>query len=252
MAVNWKDAQKAEKRFWDLIYLDEAKDISSYEKISFASGINFLTKIMHRHQVDMRHFSKKSVVDLGCGPYGLIYGLAHLSNLGFCSDSKIYGVDPLIKHYKKYQTFPESENLTLINAKGEDTGISDGTIDYVFSTNVVDHVDDPNAVIKEVRRILKKDGKFCVSCHVLYPVYAPISHLFKYIDVNHPHHFTFNVLEEMLKKHFDKVTHSYTSTMVEDQPDFAPSRILKSPNIKRGLKRVLSNYILKSVYFNCQ
>lgn len=252
MALNWKNAQDAEKRFWDTIYVDEISDISSYEKISFASGVDFLTKIMLRHSIDMRDFSGRKVLDLGCGPYGIIYGLSHLVNSGFCTDIEIYGLDPLMDYYKKYDTFPECKNLTLINAKGEETGLKTGSMDFIFSTNVVDHVDDPNAVIKEARRVLKDGGTFCIACHVLYPIYGPVAPLFRYIDVNHPHHFTYNVLTSTLAEHFEDVTLTYTSTMVEDQPDFTLSRIFKSPNLIRGMKRVLSNYVLKSVYFNCR
>ena len=57
---------------------------------------------------------------------------------------------------------------------------------------------------------------------------------------------------KLCKKYFDEVKVSYRATMIEDQPDFKFSKIFKSSSIFRGIKRAISNYILYSVYFNCQ
>lgn len=252
MARSWSKAQENEKKFWDEIYVKEVSDISSYKKVTFEVGIAFLLKTIMRHNLNLNRMSDSTVADIGCGPYGLVYGLSHFSNLGYLKGCNIMGIDPLMDLYRSYRIFPECPNTKLITSKGESTGIENNSVDFVFSSNVIDHVENPSEVISEVRRILKKDGIFCVSSHVLYPIFNPVAPIFKYIDKNHPHHFTQSKLVNLLKKQFNHVELTYSATMIEDHPDFAFRKLKKSPSLIRGLKRVSSNYIIKNIYINCR
>lgn len=251
MAKNWDVAQRNEKDFWDSVYALDNQDIATYQKITFESGINFLTKVALRHKLDLNTLSDKTLVDLGCGPYGLVYGLAHLSNLGWIKKCSIIGVDPLMDHYKKYGSFPTCSNLRLLASRGENIDLGSQSADLIISSNVIDHVEDPQAVISEVKRVLKPGGSFFVSSHVVKKMFTYSAPVFKYIDKNHPHHFSETSLIALLKRNFDNIEISYKASIVEDQPDFTISRIMKSYSFLRGIKRVASNYILESLYLNC-
>lgn len=253
MAINWKNAQINEKQFWDKIYLEKNYDIRSHQPVRVERGLEFLFKTLNRHRVKLNFLNKKNVADLGCGPTGLALGLDFLLQNSYLNQTKIFAIDPLINHYERYGgLLKNSKRLSLINKKGENTGLNNNSLDLVFSTNAIDHFDNPEQVIKEVRRILKPSGRFLVSSHVLYRVYSSFVPIFKYIDKNHPHHFTETSLKTLLEKEFERVELTYSATMIEDNPDLSFYRILRSPTVTQGFKRALSNYIFQTLYFSCE
>lgn len=252
MAKNWETAQKNEKQFWDNIYLNSEKDIKTHEPIKIETGLEYLFKNLNRYQLELRHLNGVNIGDLGCGPSGLALGLDFLRQKSSLNETRIFAIDPLMDHYESYGLIKSNKNLIFVPEKGENTGLKKNSLDFVFSLNAIDHVDDPMAVIREVRRILKPSGKFLVSSHVLYRIFATVAPLIKYVDRNHPHHFTEGYLRKLLEKEFERVELTYTATMVEDHPDFSFFRVLRSKTISRGIKRTLSDYILKSVYFSCE
>ena len=252
MAKNWEIAQFREKQFWDKIYLEKNIDIKSHQPVGIERGLEFLFKTLNRHRVKLNFLNNKNVADLGCGPTGLAFGLDFLTQNSYLNQTKIFAIDPLIDYYENYGLLKSNERLSLINKKGENTGLIDNSLDLVFSSNAIDHVEDPQQVIKEVRRILKPSGQFLVSSHVLYRVYSGIAPIFKYIDKNHPHHFSETYLKNLLEKEFERVELTYSAAMIEDNPDLSFYRISRSATLTQGIKRALSNYVLQTVYFSCE
>jgi len=64
----------------------------------------------------------------------------------------------------EYGTPPDA----IIDAKGESMPFPDGTFDLVYSSTVLEHTDDPKAVIREALRVLKPGG--CMQ--FVFPNYA--------------------------------------------------------------------------------
>ena len=92
----------------------------------------------------------KKVLDVACGTG---YGSALLS-----LNNKVTGVDiseEAIKHAKDHFEVPD---FRVGNA--EKLEFEDGSFDAVVSFETIEHLDKPMEFIKEVRRVLKKDGKF--------------------------------------------------------------------------------------------
>ena len=85
------------------------------------------------------------------------YGLEP-DGLGFESSYKIS------KILVKYNTIDENR---IINAAGENIPFGDNTFDVVFSTNVLEHVDNPAKVLCEALRVLKPGG----ILQIIYPNY---------------------------------------------------------------------------------
>ena len=74
----------------------------------------------------------------------------------------------------------------------------------------------------------------------------------KYLDKNHPHHFSENQFYTLLKNDFNKVDKKYTCKIIDDHKDFNFRNIFKHKNFLVGLKRFISNYVLYTVYYNCR
>lgn len=93
----------------------------------------------------------KRVLDLGCGPHG---GL-----IGFKGCDK-YGVDHLIDEYKKLGYPLDKHGIKYYSAKSERMPFSNFYFDMVVCVNTLDHVDSLEKTIREISRVLKKDGRF--------------------------------------------------------------------------------------------
>src|SRR6185295_18455977 len=98
MAKNWAEAQAKEKAFWTRIYVEKQADIRSYMPIDDAIAIDFTGKTLRRHRLDVEAFDGKTVADIGCGPYGILYGVQQ-SSARFARPPSLIGVDPLMEFY---------------------------------------------------------------------------------------------------------------------------------------------------------
>ncbi len=252
MAKDWNEAQTKERDFWKNIYVEKVNDIKSYTPISKEASIAFSRKTLNRHQLDFQDLSGKVVADIGCGPYGIILGIDNQSEDSFKDKPLLVGVDPLMDFYiSDIGLLKNKDNIQLHNAQGESIPIDNSSCDYVFCVNVIDHVQNPEDCVAELYRITKSGGMCGVSLHMVTPLFSPFTSILKYVDANHPHHFTFKKADNLLSNYFEKVSVSYMATMLEDQPEFAFENIFKLPNKVRAIKRWSSTFILRSAYFNC-
>ena len=250
MAKNWNEAQQNEKKFWKNIYLENNSNI--YEKVNDENLVSFTNEVLKRHNLSIFNFKEKIIADVGCGPFGVIKGLMLMDDKLEIKIKKIFGIDPLMKFYKeKIQILKENNFLQLIDSTGEEIPIEDQKIDYIFSTNVLDHCENPSKVISEAERILKKEGEFYCSVHVVFSHLSIFAPILKYFDTNHPKHFSERYFLKLLKNKFKKVEVTYRAKIFEDHPKFKFKNILKN-NFYNGLKRFLSHYILYTAYFSCK
>lgn len=96
-------------------------------------------------------FKGKKVLDLGCGPHGGLIGF---------TDCDKYGVDHLIEEYKKIGYPLDKHGIKYYQAKSEKLPFPNSYFDVVVCVNALDHVDSLKKTIKEISRVLKRDGKF--------------------------------------------------------------------------------------------
>ena len=253
MAKNWNEAQINEREFWKTIYVERANDIKTYTPVTTEGAIEFARKTLNRHKLDFHHLSERVVADIGCGPYGLILGIDSLSEDDIKAKPMLIGVDPLMDFYiSEIGLLKKTQDIQLHNAEAESIPVDSSLCDFVFCVNAVDHVEKPVKCVEELHRITKPGGTCGVSLHIVTPLFSPFSSILKYVDANHPHHFTFNKAFGLFSNYFDKVELSYMATMVEDQPEFAFKNIFNSSNKARSIKRWVSTFILRTAYFNCR
>mgnify|MGYP001475374280 CR=1 FL=1 len=249
MALNWKTAQKNEKKFWEDIFVNEKRD-DVYSKSENTSWEHFTLEVIKRHKININILNEKTILDLGSGPAGVAKGLEILLEKNILKNLSIIAVDPLMDFYKnEIRILKESRNLKLLSNKGENIDIPDNSIDIIFSTNVLDHCENPDEVIKECFRILKPGGLFLPSLHLIYDYLKPVSKLIKYVDKNHPNHFVMSSMKKKFNKLLFECDVVSKYSIREDQTLFSFKNIFKSRDKLRALKRYLSNYVLYTCYF---
>ncbi|WP_407453051.1 class I SAM-dependent methyltransferase [Methanobrevibacter sp.] len=97
-------------------------------------------------------YAGKRILDIGCGPRGSL-------EWADMADFRV-GLDPLINEYFKLNGGTLFHKMHYVRAYSEDMPFPDETFDFVFSINSLDHVDDLDETVSEMKRVLKVGG-FC-------------------------------------------------------------------------------------------
>lgn len=101
----------------------------------------------------------RRILDLGCGVGAFVRRLREFSE-------QVYGLD--VDADRVAQGTQQVPNLAL--SVGEYLPFADGTFDVVLLHEVIEHVDDDFATLKETRRVLRPDGRAVIFCpNRLYP-----------------------------------------------------------------------------------
>lgn len=134
---------------------------------------------------DISVLSDKNVLAVGGGT-GLVHGLDHPKSL--------VSVDPL---YEAKQILPTQTNAEIVCGGGEHLSFKENSFGIVISHNVLDHTHNPNAVLDEISRVLKRDGQFLFTVNT-FSIPRFIRNKLGLIDTLHPHHFNTKEVEQML------------------------------------------------------
>ena len=100
------------------------------------------------------------VLEYGCGTGDLIVYLKPKLGIGY--DLSTQMVKIAREKYSRYK------NMTFVN----DVSIIRKRFDFVFMSDVIEHLEDPVKHLKVVSKFLKKDGKFV--CTMANPLWEPI------------------------------------------------------------------------------
>jgi ubiquinone/menaquinone biosynthesis C-methylase UbiE len=98
-----------------------------------------------------------SVVDYGCGPGSFTIPAA--TTVG--PEGRVFAVDihPLaIKSVREKARRKGLQNVETILVRGYDTGIAASSVDRVLLIDTIHSIDDPDALFREIHRMLKPDG----------------------------------------------------------------------------------------------
>ncbi|HBI14260.1 MAG TPA: hypothetical protein DDY20_01875 [Desulfobulbaceae bacterium] len=100
--------------------------------------------------LDKSFFTDKRLLDVGCGPLG---------SLEWADNAKLrIGLDPLANEYMKIGA--SELNMTFVLSPAEKIPFPDDYFDVISSFNSIDHVDDVDKVILEIKRVCKTGGTF--------------------------------------------------------------------------------------------
>jgi SAM-dependent methyltransferase len=101
-------------------------------------------------------YAEKRVLDIGCGPRGSLEW-AHMVR-------ERVGVDPLAKKYQKLGTHAHA--MRYVNAGAESIPLPDQHFDVVAALNSLDHVEDVDRAIAEIKRLTKPGGMLLLIVEV--------------------------------------------------------------------------------------
>ncbi len=180
-----KLAQQSEKNFWGKSLRDNPQFQDKTKREYWQRYIDLL-----KRHVDLNPGDK--ILDIGCGPCGLINQL---------SQEKRYGLDSLIDYYLKEFDMPKEVNW--VRGYGENIPFKDNLFDIVICTNVLDHTQDPEMVLAEINRILKEDRFLLCTVSTYSRWLKQAIVLLEKInmgDILHPYTFTSWGVEAIIKK----------------------------------------------------
>jgi len=125
---------------------------------------------------NLLYLEEKIVLDIGSGPMGGI--------LNFINSKKKISLDPLNKEYvENFKDFYKTD-FEYIVGSGEKIPLPDNSVDLVTCTNALDHAENPELIIKEIKRVLSKSGYvamvFCISLASIHPHPAHVHNITPY------------------------------------------------------------------------
>lgn len=191
----WQDAQSYEQGYWDQV-AQEAR-AGNREKIDFYRwrAEQLVARLNELGRQDLTDGSAR-VVEIGCGPIGVA---------GFFPASEAVCVDPLEDFYASRPALVELRNqaVSYRAGTGEELPAPDDHFDLVVIENCIDHCQDMDAVMADIRRVLKPSGTLYLTVNARSrPGYFMHRILSKSkVDAGHPHTFTFRRAQRFIERH---------------------------------------------------
>jgi SAM-dependent methyltransferase len=164
----WQASQRLELDFWK-----HWQEATPYQNLDIPK---YWDEEVARFGCTHEIFDGRRVLDIGCGPYGLIHYLENAKER--------VRVDPLLAQYEAKMALGGPQ--LSISGVGERLPLASGSIDVAICFNALDHMRDPAAALEEMRRVLRPGGTLLLMIHT-FPVWA---RPFFWVDRLHPHHWT--------------------------------------------------------------
>ncbi len=224
----WKTAQGYERGYWE--HVAETVASGSVQKIGFYEWrANELRKRLQRLGLDDLVGGQARVVEIGGGPVGILPHFAAVER---------ESIDPLESYYRTNPEFSpfRSSEVTYREGVGESLPSETSRFDLAIIENCIDHVQDVDAVLEEIRRVLKPGGVLYLTVNVRsawgYWVHRGLARFA--LDPGHPHTFTARGIVRRVEKHGFEVRDLERAPLKE-----AWLGDLKAPSLKRRTKAIL-------------
>lgn len=108
----------------------------------------------------LNHIKDKTVLDLACGEG---YGSALLMQYGA---KKVVGVDISVETIEKAKQIFSSTGVEYIAGDAQSVAklLGENVFDVVVSIETIEHVQDPEALLKTMKKVAKEDAIFYITC----------------------------------------------------------------------------------------
>lgn len=113
-------------------------------------------------KIALRHLRPSGgiLVDLGGGSGRFTGWFASYVARAIIADGYVEGYEARGTEARKLRA--EQGNVEVVQTYAESIGLADSSVDYVFCTQLLEHVAEPSSVIREIARILKPGGRAVV------------------------------------------------------------------------------------------
>jgi SAM-dependent methyltransferase len=130
--------RRAELDYWEDVARREGELLNSWYEALWTT----------RFGIEREWYAGRRLLDVGCGPRG---------SLEWAHDAaERVGVDPLADEYLRLNGGRHA--MRYVRARAEELPFGDGAFDAVSTFNALDHVEDPDAAIAELVRVLRPGG----------------------------------------------------------------------------------------------
>ena len=164
-----------------------------WKEMRFETRLSEWKRHLAELDLSFEFFEDQVILDVGCGPTGIVY---------FLNAKSAFGLDPLARQYEKWNGH-WVKRVDLLCGCGEDIPLKSDSVDAVFCVNCVDHTRDPGAVLVEIARVLKVGGLLVFHVDLDSPLRKLHKRLRKRCGMMHPHSLTYEWLFRSLERSFD-------------------------------------------------
>jgi len=179
-APRWQKAQTAEAAFWRTW-----RENVIYKHVSLE---DFWQEVVEKTGGPL---PSGKVLDVGCGPVSVL-------NFNRSQEMQVMGLDPLAAVYAAESLIEcrdDLEPMPIIGLPAEKLPFTNDALDHLICFNVLDHVSDAPAVLREMRRILKPGGTLRVYVHT----FAWWIKKFLFFDRPHTYHWDHHEFSSLLR-----------------------------------------------------
>ena len=219
-------------------------NISQYGYSEYVRNKHLYVNLFNRRLDELLQYTdgkRGQLLDVGCAT-GTLLELARLRGWD------VHGVD-----VSEYATSIARDYYRLDVVTGElaDAGYGDGQFDVVVMDDLIEHVADPAALVREGRRILKPGGLLTLNT----PNRAGLWHLFMgrrwfhYRQMEHTFFFSPAVMTDLLHRHGFDVLEIHSSSKIIDL-NYAFGRLrYYNMTLSNLLTRTVGRLLISSVTF---
>lgn len=240
--------QDTSQRKWEEIYDFGLKKLLADRKEFYENKLSdHLDYILRSYK-----FDKKTIyLEIGCGPGYIGEHLMKQYNSYFIGLDFNYKILLTLKKYLEDKGF---KKFLLVYADVNDMPIVHGSIDYVYGGGVIEHFKNTNHLLKEIKRVLKKNGivfntvpafnlSWIMRVNSTIPSVRILRELAEFVHIK-------IMKSKLLNKHHGyELNYTYTQLRnLHKQLGFSSIKI--GPFAFHPSSRIVKNDILRNAYYN--
>jgi len=175
-------------------HYQEIREINIYKfnAYLYARYLLIVEEIAKSIKEDFAKHNEIKILDVGCGDGVLIYLLRRELK---SKNIKYYGID-MAREALKIAENKNPRDCSFNLASAYQIPFEDKFFDIIVSSDTIEHLNYPDKMLSEIKRVGRNDAKIIIS--------TPIRYTENPIDSMHAHEFFPNELCELMQKYFKK------------------------------------------------